>query len=184
MKLSDLDGESAGDLPSAPGASGTPVKVLGARDRQALNVTSKCASARARSRRRAGAVRAAGVIEASEISRSLTPKRVLSRRAAGDLPCGCQSDPGAPAALIGSEHSQGSFLARHTFTVGSLEKIRCFALASCPTSPRDLLHLLNGVWPTGESLKEASWDGGRSAVHALRRVLISIIQGSGIALFL
>ncbi len=75
----------------------------------------------------------------------------------------------------------------NTFTGGSLEKIAVFALGIMPyITASIILQLLTVVWPYLEKLSKEGELGRRKITQYTRygTVLISIIQGTGIALFL
>jgi preprotein translocase subunit SecY len=104
---------------------------------------------------------------------------------------GCQvPTPGIdPAALIEfMEVAKQSFLGFvNTFTGGSLEKIAVFALGIMPyITASIILQLLTVVWPYLEKLSKEGELGRRKITQYTRygTVLISLIQGTGIALFL
>jgi len=104
---------------------------------------------------------------------------------------GCQiPTPGVdPQALFEfMKQAQGSFLGFvNTFTGGSLQKIAVFALGIMPyITASIILQLLTVVWPYLEKLSKEGELGRRKITQYTRygAVLISIIQGTGIALFL
>ncbi len=104
---------------------------------------------------------------------------------------GCQiPTPGVdPQALLEfMRMAQGTFLGFvNTFTGGSLEKIAVFALGIMPyITASIILQLLTVVWPYLEKLSKEGEMGRRKITQYTRygTVLISIIQGTGIALFL
>jgi len=84
--------------------------------------------------------------------------------------------------------AQAGFLGfMNTFTGGSLEKIAVFALGIMPyITASIILQLLTVVWPYLEKLSKEGELGRRKITQYTRygTVLISIIQGTGIALFL
>jgi len=94
-----------------------------------------------------------------------------------------------PVALIEfMKATQGGFLGFvNTFTGGSLQKIAVFALGIMPyITASIILQLLTVVWPYLEKLSKEGELGRRKITQYTRygTVLISIIQGTGIALFL
>ncbi|HEX7181870.1 MAG TPA: preprotein translocase subunit SecY [Thermoanaerobaculia bacterium] len=94
-----------------------------------------------------------------------------------------------PVALLEfMKAAQGGFLGFvNTFTGGSLEKIAVFALGIMPyITASIILQLLTVVWPYLEKLSKEGELGRRKITQYTRygTVLISIIQGTGIALFL
>ena len=104
---------------------------------------------------------------------------------------GCQiPTPGVdPQALLEfMRMAQGTFLGFvNTFTGGSLEKIAVFALGIMPyITASIILQLLTVVWPYLEKLSKEGELGRRKITQYTRygTVVISIIQGTGIALFL
>ncbi|MFP5289238.1 MAG: preprotein translocase subunit SecY, partial [Thermoanaerobaculia bacterium] len=104
---------------------------------------------------------------------------------------GCQiPTPGVdPQALIEfmRQQAQGFLGFVNTFTGGSLEKIVVFALGIMPyITASIILQLLTVVWPYLEKLSKEGELGRRKITQYTRygAVLISIIQGTGIALFL
>ncbi|HYO12865.1 MAG TPA: preprotein translocase subunit SecY [Thermoanaerobaculia bacterium] len=104
---------------------------------------------------------------------------------------GCQiPTPGIdPQALIEFMNvAKGGFLGFvNTFTGGSLEKIAVFALGIMPyITASIILQLLTVVWPYLEKLSKEGELGRRKITQYTRygTVVISIIQGTGIALFL
>jgi preprotein translocase subunit SecY len=84
--------------------------------------------------------------------------------------------------------AQGTFLGFvNTFTGGSLQKIAVFALGIMPyITASIILQLLTVVWPYLEKLSKEGELGRRKITQYTRygTVLISIVQGTGIALFL
>ncbi len=84
--------------------------------------------------------------------------------------------------------AQGTFLGFiNTFTGGSLEKIAVFALGIMPyITASIILQLLTVVWPYLEKLSKEGELGRRKITQYTRygTVVISIIQGTGIALLL
>jgi preprotein translocase subunit SecY len=84
--------------------------------------------------------------------------------------------------------AQAGFLGfMNTFTGGSLEKIAVFALGIMPyITASIILQLLTVVWPYLEKLSKEGELGRRKITQYTRygTVLISIVQGTGIALFL
>ena len=84
--------------------------------------------------------------------------------------------------------AQGTFLGFvNTFTGGSLQKIAVFALGIMPyITASIILQLLTVVWPYLEKLSKEGELGRRKITQYTRygTVVISIIQGTGIALFL
>jgi preprotein translocase subunit SecY len=104
---------------------------------------------------------------------------------------GCQiPTPGIdPQALIEFMNvAKGGFLGFvNTFTGGSLEKIAVFALGIMPyITASIILQLLTVVWPYLEKLSKEGELGRRKITQYTRygTVVISIIQGTGIAIFL
>jgi preprotein translocase subunit SecY len=104
---------------------------------------------------------------------------------------GCQiPTPGIdPQALIEFMQvaKQGFLGFMNTFTGGSLEKIAVFALGIMPyITASIILQLLTVVWPYLEKLSKEGELGRRKITQFTRygTVLISIIQGTAIALFL
>ena len=104
---------------------------------------------------------------------------------------GCQiPTPGIdPQALIEfMDVAKNGFLGfMNTFTGGSLEKIAVFALGIMPyITASIILQLLTVVWPYLEKLSKEGELGRRKITQFTRygTVLISIIQGTAIALFL
>ena len=104
---------------------------------------------------------------------------------------GCQiPTPGIdPQALIEFMNvAKTSFLGFvNTFTGGSLEKIAVFALGIMPyITASIILQLLTVVWPYLEKLSKEGELGRRKITQYTRygTVLISLVQGTGIALFL
>ncbi|HWM94995.1 MAG TPA: preprotein translocase subunit SecY [Thermoanaerobaculia bacterium] len=104
---------------------------------------------------------------------------------------GCQiPTPGVdPQALLEyMRAAQGTFLGFvNTFTGGSLERIAVFALGIMPyITASIILQLLTVVWPYLEKLSKEGELGRRKITQYTRygTVLISIVQGTGIALFL
>jgi preprotein translocase subunit SecY len=104
---------------------------------------------------------------------------------------GCQiPTPGVdPQALLEfMRMAQGTFLGFvNTFTGGSLQKIAVFALGIMPyITASIILQLLTVVWPYLEKLSKEGELGRRKITQYTRygTVVISIIQGTGIALFL
>jgi len=104
---------------------------------------------------------------------------------------GCQiPTPGIdPQALIEFMNvAKGGFLGFvNTFTGGSLEKIAVFALGIMPyITASIILQLLTVVWPYLEKLSKEGELGRRKITQYTRygTVVISIIQGTGISLFL
>ena len=104
---------------------------------------------------------------------------------------GCQiPTPGVdPQALIEfmQQQAQGFLGFVNTFTGGSLEKIAVFALGIMPyITASIILQLLTVVWPYLEKLSKEGELGRRKITQYTRygAVLISLIQGTGIALFL
>jgi preprotein translocase subunit SecY len=104
---------------------------------------------------------------------------------------GCHiSTPGVdPQALVAfMESMQQNFLGfLNTFTGGSLERFAIFALGIMPyITASIILQLLTVVWPYLEKLSKEGELGRRKITQYTRygTVLISIIQGSGISLFL
>jgi preprotein translocase subunit SecY len=94
-----------------------------------------------------------------------------------------------PQALLEfMEVAQAGFLGfMNTFTGGSLEKIAVFALGIMPyITASIILQLLTVVWPYLEKLSKEGELGRRKITQYTRygTVLISIVQGTGIALFL
>jgi len=94
-----------------------------------------------------------------------------------------------PVALLKfMEAMQGGFLGFvSTFTGGSLQKIALFALGIMPyITASIILQLLTVVWPYLEKLSKEGELGRRKITQYTRygTVVISIIQGTGIALFL
>ncbi|HEX2644025.1 MAG TPA: preprotein translocase subunit SecY [Thermoanaerobaculia bacterium] len=94
-----------------------------------------------------------------------------------------------PAALVEFMQAyQNGFLGFvNTFTGGSLQKIAIFALGIMPyITASIILQLLTVVWPYLEKLSKEGELGRRKITQYTRygTVLISIIQGTGIALFL
>jgi preprotein translocase subunit SecY len=94
-----------------------------------------------------------------------------------------------PVALIEfMRATQAGFLGFvNTFTGGSLQKIAVFALGIMPyITASIILQLLTVVWPYLEKLSKEGELGRRKITQYTRygTVLISIIQGTGIALFL
>jgi preprotein translocase subunit SecY len=94
-----------------------------------------------------------------------------------------------PAALVEFMQAyQNGFLGfMNTFTGGSLQKIAIFALGIMPyITASIILQLLTVVWPYLEKLSKEGELGRRKITQYTRygTVLISIIQGTGIALFL
>jgi len=94
-----------------------------------------------------------------------------------------------PQALLEfMQMAQGSFLGFvNTFTGGSLERVAVFALGIMPyITASIILQLLTVVWPYLEKLSKEGELGRRKITQYTRygTVLISIIQGTGIALFL
>jgi preprotein translocase subunit SecY len=94
-----------------------------------------------------------------------------------------------PAALLQfMQMTQGTILGFfNTFTGGSLEKIAIFALGIMPyITASIILQLLTVVWPYLEKLSKEGELGRRKITQYTRygTVVISIIQGTGIALFL
>ena len=116
----------------------------------------------------------------------------LHVRAAGGLPDRLSHpDAGrrsAGAARVHADRPQRSFLGFvNTFTGGSLEKIAVFALGIMPyITASIILQLLTVVWPYLEKLSKEGELGRRKITQYTRygTVVISIIQGTGIALFL
>ena len=94
-----------------------------------------------------------------------------------------------PAALLAFMNSQAdSFLGFiNTFTGGSLRRIAIFSLGIMPyITASIILQLLTVVWPYLEKLSKEG-DLGRKKITQYTRygtVLISIVQGTGIAIFL
>jgi preprotein translocase subunit SecY len=104
---------------------------------------------------------------------------------------GCQvPTPGVdPQALLEfMRMTQGTFLGFvNTFTGGSLEKVAIFSLGIMPyITASIILQLLTVVWPYLEKLSKEGELGRRKITQYTRygTVLISIIQGTGIAIFL
>ena len=104
---------------------------------------------------------------------------------------GCQIptpgvDPQALLEFMGQ--MQGTLLGfANTFTGGSLERIAVFALGIMPyITASIILQLLTVVWPYLEKLSKEGELGRRKITQYTRygTVLISIVQGTGIALFL
>ncbi len=95
-------------------------------------------------------------------------------------------DPNALLEFMNAQ--QGGLLGFvNTFTGGSLQKIAVFALGIMPyITASIILQLLTVVWPYLEKLSKEGELGRRKITQWTRygTVLISIIQGSGIALFL
>src|SRR6185436_10905775 len=94
-----------------------------------------------------------------------------------------------PEALLAyMQAAQTGFLGFvNTFTGGSLGKIAVFALGIMPyITASIILQLLTVVWPYLEKLSKEGELGRRKITQYTRygTVLISIIQGTGIALFL
>jgi preprotein translocase subunit SecY len=94
-----------------------------------------------------------------------------------------------PAALLEFMRiAQSGFLGfMNTFTGGSLEKVAVFALGIMPyITASIILQLLTVVWPYLEKLSKEGELGRRKITQYTRygTVLISIVQGTGIALFL
>ena len=82
---------------------------------------------------------------------------------------------------------QGFLGFMNTFTGGSLEKVAVFALGIMPyITASIILQLLTVVWPYLEKLSKEGELGRRKITQYTRygTVLISIVQGTGIALFL
>ncbi len=94
----------------------------------------------------------------------------------------------AQALLEFMQQAQGSFLGFvNTFTGGSLSRVAVFALGIMPyITASIILQLLTVVWPYLEKLSKEGELGRRKITQWTRygTVLISIIQGSGIAIFL
>jgi preprotein translocase subunit SecY len=84
--------------------------------------------------------------------------------------------------------AQGTFLGFvNTFTGGSLQRVAVFALGIMPyITASIILQLLTVVWPYLEKLSKEGELGRRKITQYTRygTVLISIIQGTGIAIFL
>jgi preprotein translocase subunit SecY len=104
---------------------------------------------------------------------------------------GCHiPSPGVdPNALLDFMNSQASGLLGfvNTFTGGSLQKIAVFALGIMPyITASIILQLLTVVWPYLEKLSKEGELGRRKITQWTRygTVLISIIQGTGIAIWL
>ncbi len=104
---------------------------------------------------------------------------------------GCQiPTPGVdPQALLEfMRMTQGTFFGFvNTFTGGSLQKIAVFALGIMPyITASIILQLLTVVWPYLEKLSKEGELGRRKITQYTRygTVVISIVQGTGIALFL
>src|SRR4029079_12447728 len=94
-----------------------------------------------------------------------------------------------PVALLDFMQSQQQGLLGfvNTFTGGSLQKIAVFALGIMPyITASIILQLLTVVWPYLEKLSKEGELGRRKITQYTRygTVLISIIQGTGISLFL
>ena len=94
-----------------------------------------------------------------------------------------------PAALIEfMQQNAGTFLGFvNTFTGGSLSRVAVFALGIMPyITASIILQLLTVVWPYLEKLSKEGELGRRKITQYTRygTVLISIVQGTGIALFL
>jgi preprotein translocase subunit SecY len=94
-----------------------------------------------------------------------------------------------PAALIEfMRQAAGTFLGFvNTFTGGSLSRVAVFALGIMPyITASIILQLLTVVWPYLEKLSKEGELGRRKITQYTRygTVLISIVQGTGIALFL
>jgi preprotein translocase subunit SecY len=94
-----------------------------------------------------------------------------------------------PAALIEfMQQAAGTFLGFvNTFTGGSLSRVAVFALGIMPyITASIILQLLTVVWPYLEKLSKEGELGRRKITQYTRygTVLISIIQGTGISLFL